>query len=92
MVVIQQIMTGIAALPPIHATLEREIVILMTSVLEIWFVEQTTALLGILEWIAVPPLLVPALLLAILAVFMTGWRCSMDPTAKSSVAAPYLDP
>ena len=60
-VVIQHIMTGLAALPPIHATLERETVTLMTSVLEIWFVEQTTALLGLGTWIAVPPLPAPLL-------------------------------
>ena len=51
--VIQKTMTGLAALPTIPATLERDIVILMMSVLEIWFVEVTTALLVILAWIAV---------------------------------------
>ena len=63
-------MTGLAALRPIHATLERETVALMTSVLETWFVEQTTVL-GILAWIVAPPL---PLLLAILTVALTGWR------------------
>ena len=62
--VIQQIMTTLAALPPIHATLERETVTLMTSVLEIWFVEQTTALRVVLTSIVVPPLQAPHLLLA----------------------------
>ena len=61
--VIQKMMTPLAALPLFHATLEREAVTLMTSVLEIWFVDQTTALRGILTWIAVPALLAPLLLL-----------------------------
>ena len=57
-------MTGIAALPLIHAALEGVIVTLMMSVPEIWFVEQTTVLMGILQiyniqWIAVPPLPAP---------------------------------
>ena len=51
--VIQQTMTGLAAHPPIHATLEKVIVILTMIVMEILFVEQTTALLGILQWIVV---------------------------------------
>ena len=82
--VIQQITTGLAALPPIHAALKRGIVTLMKSVLEILCVEETTALMGILQWIAVPPLLQ---LLANLTVAMTGWRCPMDTTLKSSAAA-----
>ena len=84
-------MTGLAALLPIHATLEKEIVTQIMIVLEILFVDITTAQLGILAWIAVLPLLAP-LQLAILAVFMTGWRCPMDPTLKSFVAIPSQDP
>ena len=57
-------MTYLAALPPIHATLEKAIVTLTMIVLEIWFVEQTTALLGSLKWIAVSALPSPLLLLA----------------------------
>ena len=48
-VAIHQIMTGLAALPPVHAALERDTVTLMKSVLEIWFVEVTTAVLGIMR-------------------------------------------
>ena len=44
-----------------YAPLERDTVTLMMNVLEIWFVEQTTALLGVLAWIAVPPLPAPQL-------------------------------
>ena len=50
---IQLIVTAPAALPPIHATLEREIVIQTMIVLVIWFVDFITALLGLLTWIAV---------------------------------------
>ena len=90
-IAIQYIITGIAVIATNYAIVERDIVTLITIVLEILFVEQTTALLGILAWIAVPPLPVPPLL-ALLAVFMTGWRCPMDPTLKSSVAPPSQDP
>ena len=55
----------------IPAALEKVIVTLMTIVMEICFVDQTTALLGNLAWIAVLSLLAP-LLLAIAA--MTGLR------------------
>ena len=55
-IVIQQIMTSLAALPPIHATLERDTVSRITSVLEIWFVEKATVLLGEMVLIVVPPL------------------------------------
>ena len=55
-IVIQHIMTGIAALPPIHATLERDTVSRITSVLEIWCVEKATVLLGEMVLIVVPPL------------------------------------
>ena len=79
-------MTSLAALTPIHAALEREVVTRITSVLEILCVEQTTVLLGTITWIAVPPLPTPPLPLVILAVAMTGWRCPMDPTEKSFVA------
>ena len=47
-VVIQKITTCLAALPPIHAALEREAVPLMQHVLEVWFVDTQTALMGIL--------------------------------------------
>ena len=68
-IAIQYIITGIAVIArqtmPNYAIVERDIVTLITSVLEILFVEQTTALLGILAWIAVPPLTVPLLLLGV---------------------------
>ena len=85
-IAIQYIITGIAVIATNYAIVERDIVTLITIVLEILFVEQTTALLGILGWIAVPLLLVPTLLLVILGVLMTGWRCPMDSTEKSFVA------
>ena len=46
-------MITLAAPPPIHAILEKVIVTLTMIVLEILFVEQTTALLGLLTCIAV---------------------------------------
>ena len=52
-IAIQYIITGIAVIArqtmPNYAIVERDIVTLITSVLEILFVEQTTALLGILQ-------------------------------------------
>ena len=53
-IVIQHIINALAALPPIHAALERGAVSLMTYVLEIWSVEKATVLLG--RGIVVPPL------------------------------------
>ena len=81
-VVIQQIMKTIAALPPIHAALEGEIVTLMTGVLEIWFVEVTTALLGLFSWIAVMPPL--ALLLTWTS---SGWGTTPQWTAATGPQA-----
>ena len=46
-------MTYLAVLPPIHVIWDTVIVTLTMNVLEIWFVEVTTALLVILAWIAV---------------------------------------
>ena len=64
----------------VAALLERDTVTLISSVLEIWFVEQTTALLGILAWIAVPPL--PA---SLLAWSYSGWGTTPQWTAATGL-------
>ena len=84
-VAIQKTLTGLAALPPIHATLERDTVSRITSVLEIWFVDIETAICPVampsnIAWIAVPPLPAPHLLLAWSS---SGWGTTQWWTAAT---------